>query len=141
MPEKSGDRKTLRDAQSVLAGDRKKGWLRRILPFLGPAFIACVAYIDPGNFATNVQGGSEFGLMLLWVILAANLMAHAPAEPFRETGHCNGKNLAEHCRERLPRWLVVVMWIVAEIGAMATDLAEFLGATLGFSLLFGIPCG
>jgi manganese transport protein len=139
MPAKSGDARTLRDAQSVLSGEKKTGRLKRILPFLGPAFIACVAYIDPGNFATNVQGGSEFGLMLLWVILAANLMAMLLQTLSAKLGIATGKNLAEHCRERLPRWLVVVMWIVAEIAAMATDLAEFLGATLGFSLLFGIP--
>ncbi|HTP59815.1 MAG TPA: Nramp family divalent metal transporter, partial [Spirochaetia bacterium] len=139
MPGKSVDEKTLQDAQSVLSGEKKRGWLKRILPFLGPAFIACVAYIDPGNFATNVQGGSEFGLMLLWVILAANLMAMLLQTLSAKLGIATGMNLAEHCRERLPRWLVVVMWIVAEIAAMATDLAEFLGATLGFSLLFGIP--
>jgi len=139
MAEKSGDVKTLEAARSVLAGEKKRGLVRRILPFLGPAFIACVAYIDPGNFATNVQGGSEFGLMLLWVILAANLMAMLLQTLSAKLGIATGKNLAEHCRERLPRWLVVVMWIVAEIAAMATDLAEFLGATLGFSLLFGIP--
>ncbi len=134
----SGDLKTVAEAQSVLEG-KKKGWLGRILPFLGPAFIACVAYIDPGNFATNVQGGSEFGLMLLWVIVAANLMAMLLQSLSAKLGIATGKNLAEHCRERLPRWLVVVMWIVAEVAAMATDLAEFLGATLGFALLFGIP--
>ncbi|HVP19624.1 MAG TPA: Nramp family divalent metal transporter [Spirochaetia bacterium] len=139
MAEKSGDVKTLRAAESVLAGEKQKNWGKRILPFLGPAFIASVAYIDPGNFATNVQGGSEFGLMLLWVILAANLMAMLLQSLSAKLGIATGKNLAEHCRERLPRWLVVVMWIVAEIAAMATDLAEFLGATLGFSLLFGIP--
>ncbi len=139
MAEKSGDLKTVSAAQSVLSGEKKRGALRRILPFLGPAFIACVAYIDPGNFATNVQGGSEFGLMLLWVILAANLMAMLLQTLSAKLGIATGKNLAEHCRERLPQWLVAVMWIVAEIAAMATDLAEFLGATLGFSLLFGIP--
>jgi len=139
MVAKSGDTKTVRDAQNVLAGEKKRTSLKRILPFLGPAFIACVAYIDPGNFATNVQGGSEFGLMLLWVILAANLMAMLLQSLSAKLGIATGKNLAEHCRERLPPWLVIVMWIVAEIAAMATDLAEFLGATLGFSLLFGIP--
>ncbi len=139
MAGKSGDLKTVAKAQSVLAGEKKKGWLGRILPFLGPAFIACVAYIDPGNFATNVQGGSEFGLMLLWVILAANLMAMLLQSLSAKLGIATGKNLAEQCRERLPRWLVMVMWIVAEIAAMATDLAAFLGATLGFALLFGIP--
>ncbi len=139
MTGKSGDLKTLEAAQSVLAGEKKKGWVKRLLPFLGPAFIACVAYIDPGNFATNVQGGSEFGLMLLWVIVAANVMAMLLQTLSAKLGIATGKNLAEHCREQLPRWLVIVMWIVAEIAAMATDLAEFLGATLGFSLLFGIP--
>ena len=139
MAEKIGDVNTVSAAQSILSGEKKRGALRRILPFLGPAFIACVAYIDPGNFATNVQGGSEFGLMLLWVILAANLMAMLLQTLSAKLGIATGKNLAEHCRERLPQWLVVVMWIVAEIAAMATDLAEFLGATLGFSLLFGIP--
>jgi len=139
MAGKSGDLKTIQQAQSILGGETKTGWMGRILPFLGPAFIACVAYIDPGNFATNVQGGSEFGLMLLWVILAANLMAMLLQSLSAKLGIATGKNLAEHCRERLPRWLVVAMWIIAEIAAMATDLAEFLGATLGFALLFGIP--
>jgi len=139
MAGKSGDLKTIQQAESVLGGEKKTGWMGRVLPFLGPAFIACVAYIDPGNFATNVQGGSEFGLMLLWVILAANLMAMLLQSLSAKLGIATGKNLAEQCRERLPRWLVVVMWIVAEIAAMATDLAEFLGATLGFALLFGIP--
>ena len=139
MAEKIGDVNTVSAAHSILSGEKKRGALRRILPFLGPAFIACVAYIDPGNFATNVQGGSEFGLMLLWVILAANLMAMLLQTLSAKLGIATGKNLAEQCRERLPGWLVVVMWIVAEIAAMATDLAEFLGATLGFSLLFGIP--
>ncbi|HET6487375.1 MAG TPA: Nramp family divalent metal transporter [Spirochaetia bacterium] len=139
MAGKSGDLKTIQQAESVLGGEKKTGWMGRVLPFLGPAFIACVAYIDPGNFATNVQGGSEFGLMLLWVILAANLMAMLLQSLSAKLGIATGKNLAEQCRERLPGWLVVVMWIVAEIAAMATDLAEFLGATLGFALLFGIP--
>ena len=135
----SAEDRTRASAEEILDGGVKKGRLRRLLPFLGPAFIACVAYVDPGNFATNVQGGSEFGLMLLWVILAANLMAMLLQSLSAKLGIATGKNLAEHCRERLPRWLVMVMWIVAEIAAMATDLAEFLGATLGFALLFGIP--
>ena len=131
--------RTQRSAQETLSGSSKQGWLKRLLPFMGPAFIACVAYIDPGNFATNIQGGSEFGLMLLWVIVAANLMAMLLQSLSAKLGIATGKNLAEHCRERFPRWLVMVMWIVAEVAAMATDLAEFLGATLGFALLFGIP--
>ena len=138
-PSASAGNRTRASAEEVLSGGTRKGRLRRLLPFLGPAFIACVAYVDPGNFATNIQGGSEFGLMLLWVILAANLMAMLLQSLSAKLGIATGKNLAEHCRERLPGWLVMVMWIVAEIAAMATDLAEFLGATLGFSLLLGLP--
>ncbi|HET6452439.1 MAG TPA: Nramp family divalent metal transporter [Spirochaetia bacterium] len=138
-PSASAGNRTRSSAEEVLSGGTRKGRLRRLLPFLGPAFIACVAYVDPGNFATNIQGGSEFGLMLLWVILAANLMAMLLQSLSAKLGIATGKNLAEHCRERLPGWLVMVMWIVAEIAAMATDLAEFLGATLGFSLLLGLP--
>jgi manganese transport protein len=126
-------------AQAVLAGKSKKGFLRRLLPFLGPAFVASVAYMDPGNFATNISGGAQYGYMLLWVILASNLVAMLVQTLSAKLGIATGKNLAEHCRDRLPRWIVVMMWVVAEMVAMATDLAEFLGAALGFNLLFGVP--
>lgn len=109
------------------------------MPFLGPAFIACVAYVDPGNFATNIQGGAEFGYMLLWVIVASNLMAMLIQGLSAKLGIATGKNLAEHCREQFPRPLTIGMWVLMEIVAMATDLAEFLGAALGFNLLFHIP--
>ena len=109
----------------------------RILPFLGPAFIACVAYIDPGNFATNIAGGSKFGYRLVWVIVAANLLAMLIQTLSAKLGIATGRNLPEVCRERLPRRAVLGLWLQAEAIAMATDLAEFLGAAIGFHLLFG----
>jgi manganese transport protein len=139
MTEGRGDRATLSRARKALSSKGKKGGLRRLLPFLGPAFIASVAYMDPGNFATNIQGGAQFGYLLLWVIVASNLIAMLVQTLSAKLGIASGKNLAEHCRERLPRPVVMLMWIQAELVAMATDLAEFLGAALGFSLLLGIP--
>jgi manganese transport protein len=131
--------KTVRSANEVLRGTSKKTGLAQLMPFLGPAFIACVAYVDPGNFATNIQGGAEFGYMLLWVIVASNLMAMLIQGLSAKLGIATGKNLAEHCREQFPRPLTIGMWVLMEIVAMATDLAEFLGAALGFNLLFHIP--
>jgi manganese transport protein len=133
------DQKTLDMAEEVLSGSSKKGFLGRILPFLGPAFIASVAYVDPGNFATNIQGGARFGYTLLWVIVASNLMAMLIQTLSAKLGIATGQNLAEHCRSSFPKWVVWVMWGLMEVVAMATDLAEFLGAALGFNLLFGIP--
>ena len=109
----------------------------RILPFLGPAFIACVAYIDPGNFATNVAGGSRFGYRLVWVIVAANLLAMLIQTLSAKLGIATGKNLPEVCRDRLSPRASLLLWLQAEAIAMATDLAEFLGAAIGFHLLFG----
>ena len=130
---------TTRSAQAVLSGRSKKGWFARLLPFLGPAFIASIAYVDPGNFATNIQGGAQFGYELLWVILASNLMAMLLQALSAKLGIATGKNLAEHCRERFPRWVVWAMWTLMELVAMATDLAEFLGAAVALNLLFGLP--
>src|ERR671938_1778350 len=110
----------------------------RILPFLGPAFIACVAYMDPGNFATNIAGGSKYGYTLVWVIVASNLMAMLIQTLSAKLGIATGRNLPEVCRERLPRRVSIGLWLQAEAIAMATDLAEFLGAALGFHLLLGI---
>src|SRR5256886_6093768 len=110
----------------------------RILPFLGPAFVACVAYIDPGNFATNIAGGSQFGYTLVWVIVAANLMAMVIQTLAAKRGIARGHKLPEVCRERFSRRTSFGLWIQAEVIAMATDLAEFLGAAIGFHLLFGI---
>jgi manganese transport protein len=110
----------------------------RLLPFLGPAFVASVAYIDPGNFATNIAGGSKFGYTLVWVIVASNLMAMLIQTLSAKLGIATGRNLPEVCRERFPRRLTFGLWVQAELIAMATDLAEFLGAAIGFHLLFGI---
>src|SRR4051794_11035629 len=110
----------------------------RLLPFLGPAFIACVAYIDPGNFATNIAGGSKYGYTLLWVIVASNLMAMLIQTLSAKLGIVTGKNLPEVCRERFSRRTTLGLWVQAEAIAMATDLAEFLGAAIGFHLLFGM---
>jgi manganese transport protein len=109
----------------------------RILPFLGPAFIACVAYIDPGNFATNIAGGSRFGYRLVWVIVAANLLAMLIQTLSAKLGIATGRNLPEVCRDEFPRRASILLWVQAEAIAMATDLAEFLGAAIGFHLLFG----
>jgi manganese transport protein len=136
---KPGDVTTVNSAHMVLAGKSRKGFFRRLLPFLGPAFVASVAYVDPGNFATNIQGGAEFGYMLLWVIVSSNLMAMLLQALSAKLGIASGRNLAELCRERFPRAVTLAMWVLMEIVAMATDLAEFLGAAVGFQLLFHIP--
>ena len=136
---RSKDERTLSAAAEVLEGSSQDSWYRRLLPFLGPAFIASVAYVDPGNFATNIQGGAQYGYMLLWVVVASNLMAMLTQALSAKLGIATGKNLAEQCRDQFPRWLVWAMWIIMEFVAMATDLAEFLGAALGFNLLFGMP--
>src|SRR5256885_1396150 len=116
-----------------------RGGPRSIWPFLGPAFIACVAYIDPGNFATNVAGGSKFGFTLVWVIVASNLMAMLIQSLSAKLGIATGRNLPEVCREQFSRRTSIGLWIQAEVIAMATDLAEFLGAAVGIQLLLGIP--
>ncbi|ETT49809.1 manganese transport protein MntH [Paenibacillus sp. FSL R7-269] len=124
-------------AQSVLNGDVKG--LKRLLPFLGPAFIASVAYLDPGNFATNITAGSKYGYLLLWVIFASNLMAVLIQSLSAKLGIATGKNLPEIAREQFPKGVSIFLWIQSEIVIIATDLAEFIGAALGLYLLFGIP--
>jgi manganese transport protein len=121
----------------VLAGQR--GGLRAYLAFAGPAVIASIAYMDPGNFATNIQAGAKYGYTLLWVVLLANLIAMLFQALSAKLGIVTGRNLAEMCREQFSRPVVVVMWVVSEIAAMATDLAEFLGGAIGLSLLFQMP--
>jgi manganese transport protein len=111
----------------------------RFWPFLGPAFIAAVAYIDPGNFATNIAGGAKFGYLLLWVVLGANLIAMVVQTQSAKLGIATGKNLAELCRERFSRRTSFGLWLQAELVAMACDIAEVVGAALGLNLLFGIP--
>jgi manganese transport protein len=120
-------------------GQTRRFSLRRALPFMGPAFIAAVAYIDPGNFATNISAGAQYGYLLLWVILASNLMAVLIQTLSAKLGIATGRNLPQLCREYLPKKVSVGLWVVAEIGAMATDLAEFLGAAVGLNLLFHMP--
>ena len=132
-----GESATARAAHESLKGNRRG--LRKILPFLGPAFIAAVAYVDPGNFATNIAGGAQFGYLLLWVILVSNLMAMLIQSMSAKLGIATGKNLPEVCRARFPRPVTFLLWVQAEIIAMATDLAEFIGAALALNLLFGIP--
>jgi manganese transport protein len=116
-----------------------RGRVRAALPLLGPAFVAAVAYVDPGNVATNVQGGARYGYTLLWVVLAANLMAMLVQYLSAKVGIATGRNLAELCREHLPRWASLGLWVQAELMAMATDLAEFVGAAVALDLLFGVP--
>jgi manganese transport protein len=133
----SANQKTVSAAHLVMA-NKQKG-LRAFMPFVGPAFIAAVAYIDPGNYATNIQGGSEFGYNLLWVIVVANIMAMFVQNLSAKLGIASGRNLPELCRIHFPAWISMLLWIFSEIAAMATDLAEFLGATLAFNLLLHIP--
>ena len=136
---KSSDAKTVENALDALSGSKKKNILSRMFPFMGPAFIASIAYVDPGNFATNIQGGAQFGYLLIWVIVASNLMAMLIQTLSAKLGLVTGLNLAEHCREQFPKPVVVSMWVLMEIVAMSTDLAEFIGAALGFQLLLGVP--
>lgn len=131
--------RTVAAAMNVLDSPQKTGGLTRLLPFLGPAFIASVAYIDPGNFATNIAAGAQYGYVLIWVIVASNLMAMLIQTLSAKLGIVTGMNLAEHCRRAFPKPVVIGMWILMELVAMATDLAEFLGAALGFNLLLGVP--
>jgi manganese transport protein len=116
-----------------------KGRMRSTLAMLGPAFVAAIAYVDPGNFATNLQSGAQFGYLLLWVVLAANLMAMVVQYLSAKLGIVTDMTLPELCRERLPRPVSWGLWVQAEIMAMSTDVAEFVGAALGLNLLFGVP--
>ncbi|WP_090177671.1 Nramp family divalent metal transporter [Luteibacter sp. UNC138MFCol5.1] len=123
--------------REVLDG-RRRG-LSALLPFAGPAVVVSVAYIDPGNFATNIQAGARYGYALLWVVVMANLVAMLFQSLSARLGIVTGYSLAEVCRENLPKPLVYVMWVVSELAAMATDLAEFLGGAIGLALLFHLP--
>jgi manganese transport protein len=116
-----------------------KGRLRATLAMLGPAFVASVAYVDPGNFATNLQGGAKFGFMLLWVVVLANLMAMLIQYLSAKLGIVTGRNLPESFRAHYPRWMSRGMWVQAELITMSTDVAEFLGAALALNLLFHVP--
>jgi manganese transport protein len=124
-------------AREVLAG-RRSG-LAAHLAFVGPAVVASIAYVDPGNFATNIQAGAKYGYDLLWVVLAANLIAMLFQALSAKLGIVTGRNLAEMCRDEFPPAVVWTMWVASELAAMATDLAEFLGGAIGLSLLLRLP--
>jgi manganese transport protein len=132
-----GEAAVARAARRSLSGETRG--LLRVWPFLGPAFIAAVAYIDPGNFATNIAAGAKYGFLLLWVVLSANLIAMLIQTQSAKLGIATGMNLSELCRELFPRRVSIGLWVQAEMVAMATDLAEVVGAALGLNLLFGIP--
>ncbi len=134
-----GDARAIEAAGRVLVGDAGQKGFARLLPFLGPAFIASIAYVDPGNFATNIEGGAKFGYTLLWVVVASNLMAMLIQCLSAKLGIATGRNLAELCRDHFPQPVVWGMWLLMELVAIATDLAEFIGAAVGFNLLFHIP--
>src|ERR1700757_1337503 len=129
--------RTVAAGREAITGQRRG--LRAFLPFAGPAVIASIAYMDPGNFATNIQGGAQFGYLLLWVVLLANLVAMLFQALSAKLGIVTGQSLAQLCRAHFPRPLVYAMWVASEVAAMATDLAESLGAAIGLSLLFNLP--
>ena len=129
--------RTVMVAREVLAGRRRSA--RGYMVFVGPAVVASIAYMDPGNFATNIQAGARYGYGLLWVVLLANLIAMLFQALSAKLGIATGRNLPELCHDHFPQPVVLAMWVVSEIAAMATDLAEFLGGAIGLSLLFGMP--
>ncbi|MGI8624386.1 MAG: Nramp family divalent metal transporter [Solirubrobacteraceae bacterium] len=124
---------------TLLGQVRARGPVRGKLALLGPAFVAAVAYIDPGNFATNIAGGAKYGYLLVWAIVLANLMAMLVQYLSAKTGVATGRNLPELCREHFPRPVTWGLWMQAEVIAIATDLAEFVGAAIALNLLFGLP--
>lgn len=124
-------------AQAVLSGQNHGPGA--YLAFAGPAIVASIAYMDPGNFATNIQAGAKYGYSLLWVVLLANLIAMLFQALSAKLGIVTGRNLAELCRDNFPKPIVMGMWVISEIAAMATDLAEFLGGAIGLALLFKMP--
>lgn len=133
-------RATLTKRATLAIRERLEGrGVRVLLPFFGPAVVVSIAYMDPGNFATNIQAGAKYGYMLLWVVLLANLIAMLFQALSAKLGIVTGRNLAELCRDHFPRPLVLLLWGMSEVAAMATDLAEFLGAAIGLSLLFHMP--
>jgi manganese transport protein len=138
------DKILINDSLSALKQGKNSGMgklskVKQLMTFIGPAFVVSVAYVDPGNFATNISGGSQFNYTLIWVILWSNILAIFLQTMSAKLGIATGHNLPEMCAKVFPRSVNWIFWIIAEIGAMATDLAEFLGGTLGLYLLFHIP--
>jgi manganese transport protein len=127
------------DAPTALQVVRRRGRVRSSLLLLGPAFVAAIAYVDPGNFATNFSAGAQFGYLLVWVIVAANAMAMLIQSLSGKIGLATGRNLPELCREHFPRPVTRGLWVQAELVAMATDLAEIIGGAIALNLLFGLP--
>jgi manganese transport protein len=127
------------DDPSPLALLRAQGRVRGVVCLVGPAFVAAVAYIDPGNFATNFAAGARYGYALVWVVVIANLMAMLVQYQSAKVGVATGRDLPELCRDTFPRAVSVGLWLQAEVVAMATDIAEFVGAAVGLYLLFGVP--
>src|SRR5215468_6754008 len=136
-PSGSMSDRTVEAARALLAGERRG--VRGYVAFAGPAVVASIAYMDPGNFATNIQAGAKYGYELLWVVVAANLIAMLFQALSAKLGIVTGRNLAEMCRDEFPPAVVWTMWIVSELAAMATDLAEFLGGAIGLALLLQLP--
>src|ERR1700736_5961670 len=129
--------RTAAAASELLAG--RRAGLRAYLAFVGPAVVASIAYMDPGHFATNIQAGAKYGYGLLWVVLLANLIAMLFQALSAKLGIVTGRNLAEMCRDHFSQPVLWTMWMISEVAAMATDLAEFLGGAIGLSLLFHMP--
>ena len=130
---------TTGDRPETISGIRERGGARSRLIFFGPAFVAAIAYVDPGNFATNFSAGAQFGYLLLWVIVGANLLAMLIQTLSAKLGMATGRNLPEMCRDQFPRPVTRLMWVQAELVAIATDLAEVIGGAIALNLLFGIP--
>ncbi|MCS7195581.1 MAG: Nramp family divalent metal transporter [Meiothermus sp.] len=133
------DQTTQAEALKVLEHRSKKRGLARVLPFMGPAFVVSVAYMDPGNFATNIQAGAQFGYQLIWVVVASSLIAIFIQSLSARLGIATGQSLPQVVRQEFRPWVRYFYWVQAELAAMATDLAEFIGAALGFHLLLGLP--
>ena len=127
------------DGEAQRVSVRRKGWVRRLLAFVGPAYLVSIGYMDPGNWATDIEAGSRFGYSLLWVILISHLMAILLQTLAARLGIATGRDLAQVCRASYPRPATWVLWAFAEIAIAATDLASVLGTILGLNLLFGLP--
>src|SRR5215510_11818774 len=131
--------RSLAEVHRTVAVPRSGSWLRRMFAFAGPAYLVSVGYMDPGNWATDLQGGSRFGYQLVWVLLMSNLMAVLLQTLAARLGVVTGRDLAQACRDFYPRFLVWPLWILCEIAIVACDLAEVLGSAIGLQLLFGLP--
>src|SRR6476660_4949871 len=131
--------RSLEDVHSTVAIPHGGHWLRRMFAFAGPAYMVSVGYMDPGNWATDLEGGARFGYRLIWVLVMSNLMAILLQTLSARLGIVSGRDLAQACRETYPRGMTYVLWILGEVAIAACDLAEVLGAAIGLNLLFHIP--